>query len=81
MCSIFLKCSKYCINKSYMLNLRSVNHLLLNLSFLTMLCPVREFKLMNLKLTLSTVGLLLPLSRKCEASMGGLFLLPVYQRF
>jgi len=50
--------------------LRSVNYSLLKLSFLAMLCLVREFKLINLKLRLSRVGLLPPLSRKYQASMG-----------
>jgi len=43
---------------------------ILKLSFLAMLYPMREFKLMNLRLRLSRIGLLPPPSWKYEASMG-----------
>ena len=56
--------------QSYMSSLRSVNFSLLKLSFLVMLCLVREFKLMNLWLRLSRVDLPPHLSHKFEDPMG-----------
>ena len=52
----------------------------LNLSYLTMLCPVKEFKLMNPGLRQSRVDPFPPPSQKLKASIGWSLSIAIYQR-